>query len=158
MVIFLQHVALSRGTLSRSHLPAAYLLPCYSVGCLLSLVSLCIGQILQSRPAPGLRMTCLSAVVTLSLIVVFHFLRRFVPCVLVMFALVRVLRLHTNLHTHKNMSMYCCVLVISRFSFRICMQLAILVLSQMRQASTRPFSIFSTFASVMMSSITVSDD
>ena len=46
-------------------------------------------------------MTCLSAVVTLSPIVVFHFLGRFVPCVLAVFALALALRLHTDLHWHK---------------------------------------------------------
>ena len=106
---------------------------------------LCMGQVLQSRPALGLCMTCLSAIETLSLIVVFHFLRRFVPCVLAMLALVHALRLHTDLH------LYCCVLVISRFSFRTCIQLAIPVLSQMSQASIRPSSILSTFTSVMVS-------
>ena len=55
------------------------------------------------------------------------------------------------------LAMYCRVLVISTFSFRTCIiQLVIPVLSQMRQASTRPSSILSTFTSVMMSSITVS--
>ena len=42
---------------------------------------LCIGQVLQSRPALRLCMTCLPAAATLSLIVVFHFLLRSVPCV-----------------------------------------------------------------------------
>ena len=83
-------------------------------------------------------MTCLPAMVTLSLVVVFHFLRRFVPCVLAMVALVHAFRL--------------------KISFRTCIQLAIPVLSKMRQASTRPSSILSTFTSVMMSSITVSND
>ena len=46
-------------------------------------------------------MTCLSAVVTLFLIVVFHFLRRFDPCVLAMLAFALALRLHTDLHWHK---------------------------------------------------------
>ena len=61
-------------------------------------------------------------------------------------------------HRSALLSAYCCVLVISRISFRIYIQLAILVLARMRCASTRPSSILSTFTSVMMSSITVSDD
>ena len=62
---------------------------------------LCIGQVLRSRPALGLCMTCLPAVATLSPVIIFHFLRQFVPCVLAMLALVHALRLHTDLHWHK---------------------------------------------------------
>ena len=58
-------------------------------------------KVLQSRPAPGLCTTCLPAMVTFSPIVVFHFLRRFLPCILAMLALVHALRLHTDLHWHK---------------------------------------------------------
>ena len=59
---------------------AAHPLLCYSVGCLQSLVST------LHRPSPSVS-SCFGTLhdlplVTLSLIVVFHFLRRFVPCVL----------------------------------------------------------------------------
>ena len=55
---------------------------------------LCIGQVFQSRPAPGLCMTCLPAVAI-------HYLRRFLPCILAMLAFALALRLHTDLHWHK---------------------------------------------------------
>ena len=62
---------------------------------------LCIGQVFQSRPAPGLCTTCFPAIITLSLIVVFHFLRRFLLCILAMLASVLALRLYTDLHWHE---------------------------------------------------------
>ena len=94
MVFFFCHVALSRETLSRNNLPAALpLLLLLSRVFAVTGFPLCISQVLQSRPTPGLCTTCLLAVITLSLIVVFRFLMRFVPCVLAMFALVHALRL-----------------------------------------------------------------
>ena len=100
MLIFLQHVALSRETLSRGHLPAARPLLCYSVGSLQSLVSP------LHRPGPSV-CSCsgtlhdLSAVVIISPIVVFLFLGRFIPCVPAVFTLAFALRLHTDLRWHR---------------------------------------------------------
>ena len=60
-------------TLSRSHLPAARPLLCYSFEeFAVTGFPSASGQVLQSRPALGLCMTFLSAVVTLSPIVVIH--------------------------------------------------------------------------------------
>ena len=152
-------MALSRETLSRSHLPAAHPLLCYSVGILQSLVShlhrprssvlSCSGT---SHDLP----LCNSNTFSDSRLSLSQTIRSLRPCnACSLFMLFGCTPICTGT---RLLSMYCCVLVISRFSFRTFFQLAILVLSQMIQASTRPSSILSTFTSVMMSSITVSDD
>ena len=149
MVIFFWHVALSRETLSRSHLSAAHPLLCYSVGCLPSLVST------LHRPGPSVS-SCSGTLHDLPLCssntfsghLFFHFLRRFLPCILAMLAFALALRLHTDLHWHK--------IIVNALLCSRDLKLAIPMLFQLKQASTRSSSILSTFTSVMMSSITVS--
>ena len=143
-------------TLSRGHLPAAHPLLCHLVENLQSLVST------LDRPGPSIS-SCSGTLHDLPLcssdtVSDHHFLRRFVPCVLAEFNLAFAVRLHTDLHWHKiAVSALFCSRDLEDFLSH-CVQLAIPVLSQMRQASTRPSSILNTITSALMLSITVSDD
>ena len=127
MVIFFWHVALSRETLSRGHLPAAHPLLCYSIGCLQSLVST------LHRPGPSVS-SCSGTLHDLPLCSSNTFSDH-------RLSLSQTIRSLPSLSLPllfgctpictgtRLLSAYCCVLVISRISFRICIQLAILVLS-----------------------------
>ena len=105
-----------------------------------------IGKVFQSRCTLRLYVTCLVTVVTPSLVVRFHSFFVSLPMLLSSASLLLPLSL---------LSVYCCVLVISSMSSRVCVQLAILALFRMGCALTRTFSISSTVAPVLVSSLSL---
>ena len=154
---FFWHVALSRETLSRSHLPTAHPLLCYSVGILQSLVShlhrprssvlSCSGT---SHDLP----LCNSNTFSDSRLSLYQTIRSLRPCNACSLSM---LFGCTPICTGTRLlSMYCCVLVISRFSFRICVQLVIAFPDD--TSLQRPSSILNTFTSTLMSSQSLMSD